>query len=907
MSRHLKKLVLFLYSSALALNVAAQTPTPQQIEQFQRLPKAQQERIARQMGIDLSQLSGMGQNSTNSTFNDTVQPTYPRGTKFDEFGNPILDEEQEDANLEEEEDELKLYGSEIFANEPITFTPLSNVSVPADYLLGPGDELGIQIYGKNNEEYMLQVDHQGQIVIPTLGPISVASLTFSEAKRVIQANIREKIIGVEANVTMGQLRSLRVLVMGEAYKPGTYTLSSLSTMTHALFASGGVNDIASLRNIQLKRAGKLVSSLDLYDLLNNGDASDDAVLQDGDVVFIPTIAKTVTVDGLVRRPAIYELKGEKSLSEVIDLAGGKQSEGFLNAVSVKRFVDGAQMQLTADVTREDLVIHDGDYITVPKVSPYVQNSVSLIGAFARPGKYQWKDGVRLSDIVSDPSRELLEQADLSYVLIIREINSNKDIEVYQTDFLSVLRGSDKDMLLHRNDKVLVFSKIESEVLGDISLESMAYTEEELVEFEKQEWQKRIEERLFWKSVGLDIGPEQESALDEIEELQSQSIINLTESEQERVLEFKDTTYFSRKRMLAPVIAKLREQAKYGEPIKLVEIAGEVKVPGNYPLTEGATVANLITAAGGLTESSYPLNSEITRISVDAEGMAQVNHISFSPFDVMNGDGKGNTQLRSKDRINIFSTPSWQEELKVMVKGEVQFPGEYTIRRGERLTDLVERVGGITSYGDPQAAVFTRESLKQKEKDNLRGLAEELRKQIASESLRKQSGAGAIVSYEEAKKLLRDLTKAEAIGRLVIDLNSILAKQSDIDIILEDGDALYIPSTSQSVNVIGEVYVPTSHVFEANLDFEDYILRSGGYRALADKGSTYIIRANGSVDVPNRESGFWFNSGEKVSVIRPGDTIVVPFDADNVDNMTLWASATQIVYQLAVAVAAIGSL
>jgi polysaccharide export outer membrane protein len=389
-------------------------------------------------------------------------------------------------------------------------------------------------------------------------------------------------------------------------------------------------------------------------------------------------------------------------------------------------------------------------------------------------------------------------------------------------------------------------------------------------------------------------------------MQTLPIISLTEAEREKVLEFKDTNYFSRKRMLSLLIVKLREQAKHGKPLQLTEIAGEVKVPGVYPLTRNATVNSLVKAAGGLTESSYMTKSEITRTTISEKGVAEINHISFNPGDVLDGNAS-EVALISKDRVNIFAIPSWQQELKVTVKGEVEFPGEYTIRRGETLKDLLSRVGNLTQYGDPNAAIFTRESLKIQEKKNLQKLAEDLRKQVASEGLRTTSGAGGLVDYDEVKKLLNDLTQVDAVGRLVIDLQSLLNGNAVVNVVLEDGDVLYVPGQSQSINVIGEVYVPTSHLYSASLSFEDYISKSGGTKSLADDDRIYIIRADGSVKLPGRGVDFWFGTaGENVGVL-PGDTIVVPFDSDNIDNLTLWASATQVVYQLAVAVAAIGSL
>jgi polysaccharide export outer membrane protein len=908
MSHLVSRLIIFFVLITFLPFFNAVAQTAQQIEQFKRLPKAQQETLAKQMGVDLSQISGLS-GSGSSLNNEETQnnQVYPRGTMFDEFGNPINPlEDIENQQVDEKDEELKLYGKDLFANAPSTFSPNSDVPVPANYIIGPGDELVLQLYGKENEEYRLTVGRDGSIVVPKLGPISIATKSFSEAKVFLTEQIKNKIIGVEVSLTMGELRSIRVFVMGEAYKPGSYTVSSLSTITHALFVSGGVSDIASLRNIQLKRAGKLVETLDLYELLNSGDTRKDILLQAGDAVFIPPVENTVTIDGQVRRPAIYELKGGEFLSDVLKLAGGALANGYEQAISIKRFIDGKQIQLTIDQDTQNLQVLNGDHIIIPDVSPFVSDSISIIGAVARPGKYQWHKDLQINSLIGDPQRDLLETADLSYVLVLRESKNQHDLDILQVDL--TLQEPSQNILLQRNDKILVFSKVESELLGEIKLDDLAFTATELEQKEKDRWQARIEDKLFWKSVGLNKSEMSQGRFDEEQlDIQSQSIIELSEAEREKVLEFKDSTYFSRKRMLSPVIAKLREQARYGEPLKLIEVAGEVKVPGIYPLTKNASVTELIKAAGGLTEASYSQKSEITRTRINSNGSAEVEHIEFKPFEVIRSDGVNKLYLESKDRVNIFSVPSWQEELKVVVKGEVEFPGEYTIRRGETLADLVKRVGGLTEFGDPNSVIFTRETLREQERKNLRKLGEELRKQIASQSLRRQSGAGSIVSYDEARKLLRDLTSTEAVGRLVIDLNEIIQGKGTSNVILEDGDALYVQVRSQSVNVIGEVYVPTSHLYTADQSYESYISKSGGYRALADTKRTYIIRANGSVSIPGNNDGFWFTNEQKSIGIMPGDTVVVPFNSDKVDNMTLWTNATQILYQLAISVAAIGSL
>lgn len=903
MSKIVSKLIIFSIFLSLLNLPKVEAQSAQQIEQFKQLPKSQQIQLAKQLGIDISGVSN-GSDSKEGSFDEQL---YPRGTQFDQQGNPVNAQEELLAS-DYEDEELKLYGQSLFANAPSTFSPMSNTPVPASYVIGPGDELVVQLFGKENAEYRLTVGRDGSIIIPKLGPISIATMSFSEAKKYLAEQVKKQIIGVELSLTMGDLRSMRIFVMGEAHKPGAYSVSSLSTITHALFVSGGVSDIASLRNIQLKRAGKLVKTLDLYDLLNSGDTRNDVLLQPNDAIFIPSVERTVSIDGQIRRPAIYELKNEETLTDVMKLAGGKLAEGYEGAVNIRRFSNGEQIQLTVDIENEDINVVDGDQIVIPKISSFVSNSITLIGAVARPGKYQWKENLRISEFLGDKQKDLLEIADLTYVLIVRDIDENRDIELLQVD-LSNLDVNDpaSNILLEENDRVLVFSKIEGDVLGDLRLADLAYTKNELDIKEKELWQKRIKDKLFWESVGLLDEDSNASNLSDVQiDNQTLPIITLTEAEREKVLEFKNTNYYSRKRMLSPVIVKLREQAKYGKPLKLIEIAGEVKVPGVYPLTRNASLQSLIMAAGGLTESSYLLKSEITRTTVSEEGIAEVNHISFSPGDVLEEDASDIT-LTSKDRVNIFAIPSWQEELKVTVKGEVEFPGEYTIRRGETLLDLLARVGNLTEYGDANAAIFTRELLKLQERENLQKLAEELRKKVASEGLRTGAGAGSVVNYDEAKKLLNDLTKVDAVGRLVIDLQSLLDGDAAVNVTLEDGDTLYVPGQSQSINVIGEVYVPTSHLFTANLTYKDYISKSGGLKGLADEDRIYIIRANGSVELPGRDNDFWFgDNGEYVQVL-PGDTIVVPFDSDNIDSLTLWSSATQIIYQLAVAVAAIGSL
>ena len=242
--------------------IAANEISEQQLEQFKKLPPSQQEALAKSMGVDLNSIKGQLSKSGSSEDKKNTE-TFPRGTQFDAEGNPISEEELEELEKLEESDELKPFGYDVFANSPQTFAPMMDIAIPADYIIGPGDKISVQVFGKEKDELELTVNREGQIIFPAHGPFTVSGLSFNEMKRLLTARIKEKVIGVDVVVGIASLRSMRVFVLGDAHKPGPYTLSSLSSVTHAIFAAGGISDIGSLRNIQLKRAGKLVTTLDL--------------------------------------------------------------------------------------------------------------------------------------------------------------------------------------------------------------------------------------------------------------------------------------------------------------------------------------------------------------------------------------------------------------------------------------------------------------------------------------------------------------------------------------------------------------------------------------------------------------------------------------------------------------------
>ena len=867
------------------------TPTASQLEQFKKLPKSQQEALAKQYGVDLSTITGSNQ-SSNQT--QTSQPTIGQREE------PQQVELSDDERFNPKKDELKPFGYSLFAGEPTTFMPNESAAVPDTYLVGPGDQLNINFYGKESESFDVKVDREGRISIPDLTPVQVAGLTFAEVKALINAKVEQEVIGVKAFVSLGQLRSMRILVLGEAYKPGSYSVSSLTTVSHALFVSGGVSDIASLRNIQVKRAGKVVSNFDLYDLLIKGDSSKDIVLKPGDVVFVPSVGSQVTVEGLVKRPAIFELKQGETAKQLLNMAGGLKPEAYAKNVVVERFNNQRKEILSVDFSKSNIsyIPQDGDRVRFNSVSSQYENSISLIGAVARPGNYQWYQGKRISDVLKSVRGDLLPQADLSYGLLIRETNINGDIEAHQFDVAqAIIKNADNNLALKANDKIIIFSRFEEKEIEKTALENMALSQEQQEQQLKAEQWYEFKQKEFEKYIG--INQKEEIITESGQALTIADISKRKANEQSQELKAEDYAFFSRHNLLLPIIEKLKQQASIAQAMQLVEINGNVTYPGIYPLTVSGEVADLVTAAGGLLESAYTKQAEITRIVLgDA---SQVEHVRFDLESALKGESQNNITLRSKDSINIFSIPNWQENVKVELKGELKFPGTYTIRRGETLTDLLKRAGGFSDFAEQNAAIFTRVSIKEQEQQQLARLSTELRRDIASKSFQ-NSVSGNTLSYDEMDKLLNDLASVEAVGRLVIDLPLIVNNQQNL--VLQNGDTLYVPSKRDSISIIGEVNYSTSHLYKAGVSVDDYIDLSGGLKERAAEDRIYIIKANGSVEIPN--TGGWF-AANNANQLEPGDTIVVPMDAGHMDKLTLWSTATQIMYQLGVAVAAISGI
>ena len=712
---------------------------------------------------------------------------------------------------------MKPFGYDLFSNNAHAFMPSVDIPAPDNYVVGPGDSIIVQLYGKENNSYTFSVSREGDVHFPKIGPVQLAGLTFAQVREIINTTVDEQMIGVKSSVTMGAIRSIRIFVLGEVAQPGSYVVSSLSTMTNALLSSGGVTKIGSLRNVKLKRNGKTLATLDLYDLLLRGDTSNDARVLSGDVIFIPPVGKTVSVDGEVKRPAIYELKSEKTVEEVVNLAGGLLPTAYPAESKVQRIDrEGNRTVIDLDFSKSEgrqSLVNPADAIVVPSVLDSLENIVIVKGHVKRPGIVSWKKGIRVSDVIGGID-ELLPSPDLRVALIEREVHPTrkKVVLIFDPAMALTRSGSPADLTLEPRDSVRIF------------------------------------------------------------DLRS-----------------------DRSEMLSSLVSEIRNQEDGLRQEQLAKISGHVRFPGTYPLVESMTAKDLIHLAGGLTNNAYSLRAEITRYTLDESQTQVIEHV---PVDLLNSE---NQLIYRKDNLHVKRLPDWSEEQTISLKGELVFPGTYTLKQGETLSQIIARAGGLTEHAYPEAAVFTRQELRELESERIKQLQNQLERDIAASNIEQQS-TEIQVEKEDATALLNSISNIKPLGRLVINLPLILSDPKKQDLILEDGDSFFVPKFKQSVTVVGEVQFPISHFYRKKLDAFAYIERSGGLSNKADRKRIYVVKPNGQVMIPGGSG--WFSRGE--TDITPGDTVVVPLDSDRIKSLTLWTNVSEIFYQIALGAAAVAS-
>lgn len=867
----------------------AQTPTPEQMQMFQSLPADQQQALASKYGITLPS----GSSSQPSSYQNP-QVIDPRPEVSNANQTDKIDSAKED-------EELKRFGLDLFAGSPTTFAPVSDVPVPADYTVGAGDEIVIQLFGKDNTTHRLRVNRAGTINFPSLGPVQVAGMTFSDVRDSLNQRVKEQMIGVRSDISLGEMRTMQVFVMGDAYKPGAYTVSALTTISQAIYYSGGFSESGALRNVQLKRNGQVIRKLDMYDLLLKGDARNDVRLLPGDVIFIGAVGNTIAIDGEVNRPAIYEVKSGETYMQAIQMAGGFTANAYSDQIEVKRYAaEGARDALTLNFSQshdQQTKVKDGDAVNVLKKSEELTRYVQIEGDVRHPGFFEWKSGLRIADLFQSVDTSFNSTADVNYAVVVREINPQRDIEVYQVNLANaILSPTSKDNLkLNSRDRVLVFNRFNNEDLDTLADQETVSKAKTLEQAQLQAQQEQLKEQeVMSSSVAVSsAAPLQKGSK------HSKIVFRGKEITKDDFEALKQNT---RRTLLAPVLLQLQQQSRLGLAPQIAEVFGEVKHPGRYPITPRMTISKLIEAAGGLTYNAFTINAELARSvisSKDERASIDVERIDLRK--AIQGSTVDDAILVGRDRLNILEKPNVKLQSTVTLQGEVRFPGTYTVRQGETLGELLERAGGLTEFAHPQGAIFTREALRLQEQKLLNQYAADMRAETAKKTFRADNNMSSVISDpDKTLKFVEEASRSKALGRMVVQLNRILKDERSADFMLEDGDFLFVPTFRNTVSIMGEVQVPITYLLDNKLDVDDYLNKAGGVKKQADEDRIFVVRANGSVYKPT--SGYWF--GNNHEELKAGDTIVVPIDTDYRDALSTWTAATQILYQTGVAINAL---
>ncbi|ELV8724337.1 SLBB domain-containing protein [Vibrio harveyi] len=867
----------------------AQTPTPEQIQMFQNLPADQQQALASKYGISIPS----GASSQPSSYQN------PQVIEQRPVTSSATEVKVNDA--EKDEQGLKRFGLDLFAGSPTTFAPISDVPVPADYTVGAGDEIVIQLFGKENTTHRLRVNRAGIINFPSLGPVQVAGMTFSDVRDSLNQRVKEQMIGVRSDISLGEMRTMQVFVMGDAYKPGAYTVSALTTISQAIYYSGGFSESGALRNVQLKRNGQVIRKLDMYDLLLKGDARNDIRLLPGDVVFIGALGNTISIDGEVNRPAIYEIKQGETYKQAIQMAGGFTANAYSDQIEVKRYAaKGARDALTLNFSQshdQQTKVKDGDAVDVLKKSEELTRYVQIEGDVRHPGYIEWKSGLRIADLFQSVDTSFNSTADVSYAVVVREINPQRDIEVYQVNLANaILSPTSKDNLkLNSRDRVLVFNRFNNEDLDTLADQQTVTKAKTLEQAQLQAQQEQLKEQeVMSSSVAVS-----SAASLEKDSKQPKIVFRGKEITKDDFEALKQNT---RRTLLAPVLLQLQQQSRLGLAPQIAEVFGEVKHPGRYPITPRMTISTLIEAAGGLTYNAFTINAELARTVINSKDeRASIDVERIDLRQAIQGSAADDAIIVGRDRLNILEKPNVKLQSTVTLQGEVRFPGTYTVRQGETLGELLERAGGLTEFAHPQGAIFTREALRLQEQKLLNEYAADMRAETAKKTFRADSNMGSVISDpDKTLKFVEEASRSKALGRMVVQLNRILKDERSADFMLEDGDFLFVPTFRNTVSIMGEVQVPITYLLDNKLDVDDYLNKAGGAKKQADEDRIFVVRADGSVYKPT--SGYWF--GNNHEELKAGDTIVVPIDTDYRDALSTWTAATQILYQTGVAINAL---
>lgn len=749
--------LLFFLTGALSAQMSDQQVI-QELRKYENSNKSQQEILMElnSKGVTISQLQriraqyeGM-QNVTDNNVGSNYEPSS--AILRDTAEIPLITPKMIQTPSEE-----RIYGQNLFSAKNLTFAPNMNMPTPANYVLGPGDEVIIDVWGNSELNLRYTITPDGYITVPGLGRIILNGLNVQQAESKIRtqfstiySDLDSPTPGTFLAISVGNVRTIKVNVMGEVTIPGTYTLSSFASAFHALYVSGGPSKIGSLRNIRIFRAGRNVATVDLYEYLMKGNSIDDISLRDGDIVMVEPYSTLAQITGEIRRPMWYEMHQDETLQDLLAFAGGFSGYAYRANVSVQRKGNNEMEVFTVNQPEYvAFMLQDGDQIRVDSISEKYSNMVEITGAIERPGKYAIGDRIKtvrdLVDIALGPTGD----AYLQRVLLYRE----------QEDLRQTMESFNLSALLNNR-------------IPDIPL--------------------RKNDRLHIPSIFS--------------------------------LEDSVTVY----------------------------VDGSVRAPGDYPFALNMRIEDAILQAGGFTEEASTARIDVYRriknpsSTTTPPTMSEVYTFTIQEDEIIASDPS--FVLEPFDEIVVRRSPGYEPQSNVSIEGEILFGGRYAKKtRNERLSELVQRAGGLTEYAYPKGARL-------------------LRKLTPDEMERTRRAIMTRVRMEKDSTVIDSLDlSVQYVG---IDLEKALKNPGGADdIILREGDILTIPQFSNTVSISGGVMYPNTVTYQRNMKLGGYIQQAGGYSRLAMKSKPFVIYANGKV-----ATGRWAR-------IEPGCEIVVPEKPD----------------------------
>jgi len=700
---------------------------------------------------------------------------------------------------------LERFGAALFRNsEAAGGRPLQDVPIGPDYVIGPGDELLLQYWGASSQRANLKVDQQGRVVLPEAGALMLAGHSLADAQQMVQSALSRQLRGISVDLSLAKLRNVRIYVVGDVKNPGAYDISALSTPLSALLTAGGPTDTGSFRLVRHLRGKRLVEETDLYDLMLKGVSSAQTALESGDSILVPPVGPQVTVSGAVRRPGIYELRTEQTLDQVLDLAGGVPVSGELRKIRVQRTEAHEQKEMVsvevppnstiqaAEASFKNFAVKDGDSITVSSILPYNNRTVYLMGHVFQPGAYPYRDGIKVTDLVSSFKDLQPEPADRAEI-----------IHLSPPDYRPVVTGFN---------------------LRDV-LENRA------------------------PAPGLQ--------------------------------PFDTVRVFGRYERDAPKVS----------------VYGEVLRPGEYPLSDRMSAADLLRMAGGFKRSAYTQTADLASYDVANGEKVELQHREIPISRALAGDPDTDVLLKPGDVLTIRQLGGWNDiGGAITVSGEVLHPGRYGVEQGEHLSSILKRAGGLLSDAYTYAAVLDRAQVREAAVRSRDEMIQKLQEQ-GMQGNRLES----LSATRERQQLVDRLKEIQPSGRLIIHISSDISKWENTsnDIEVRPGDTLIIPKRPDFVLVAGQVYNPTAITFRGGRRAEWYLKQAGGPTTAGDRKNIFVVRADGSV-VGTGSRGWW-SGGALDAVLQPGDTIFVPDKVGGSGIFKNFGQTVQILSGVAIAV------